>query len=548
MKPVARKTLASLIAEQIRREIVHGNLKASQRLPSEQELSAELGVGRPTLREALRILEGQGWVQIQFSTGVFVSDPENLADRMSTYYGKEGILDLLESEVSQLVQEGREVPESARAELSALKENGKPREIEELIERLQQLPIASSFPYVEPTTLADIRASRAPRADGETASARGLFALACARERIHGGLLGRCVGSLLGTPVNGWTSGAIEQYLRAVGRYPLTGLMPYAPKEAARGEYSFRGTEPSDSPLRQKALLRGVAPEYAILNDTVLSLKVMQLHGWDFSSDDVGGEWLSSLPYRATLTAERQAYGNLVRGLSPPATATILNPFREWIGGTVRADLYGYVCPGDPAAAAMLAYRDATVSHTKNGVYGAMFVAAAIASAFGAQSAEEVVAAGMGEIPQRSRMWELLSSVVRQWRDGVEWQTVLAGVTERCKVYKRPHVLPNVGRLAIGLLYGDMDVRKTLCITVMCGSDPDCTAGAAGSIVGVRAGVGGIPEDFREAAGDRLPTAVLGFHDTRISLVAEAAEQILQGSPFRGEARATEAAGEARRR
>jgi len=145
-------------------------------------------------------------------------------------------------------------------------------------------------------------------------------------------------------------------------------------------------------------------------------------------------------------------------------------------------------------------------------------------------------------------LWELLSSVVQQWRDGVEWQVVLACVTERCKTYKRPHVLPNVARLVIGLLYGDLDVRKTLCTTVMCGSDPDCTAGAAGSIVGVHEGASGIPEDFREAVGDRLPTAVLGFTDTRISLVAEAAEQVLRGSPFRGEAQEAETAWEATRR
>jgi len=522
MKPVARKTLASLIAEQIRGEIVRGNLKASQRLPSEAELSAELNVGRPTLREALRILEGQGWVQIKFSTGVFVSDPENLADRMSSYYGKEGIRDLLDSELAQLLHEGKEIPASAKTELLLLLDGGKLREIEELIEKLQKLSSSPGFSYGEPTTLADIRSARQPAAQRPENRAK----VPDLKDRIRGGLLGRCIGSLLGTPVNGWTANAIEQYLRAIDRYPLTGLMPYAPNEVARGQYSFLGAETESSPVHPRALLRGVDPEFAILNDTILSLKVMQLHGWDFSPDDVGGEWLSSLPYRATLTAERQAYGNLVRGISPPATATILNPFREWIGGTVRADFYGYVCPGDPAMASMLAFRDATVSHTKNGVYGAMFVASAIAAAFVAESAEEVVAAGMGQIPQRSRLWELLAQVVQWWKDGAEWQAVVARIEERCADYRRPHVLPNVARLAVGLLYGALDVRATICTTVMCGNDPDCNAGAAGSIVGVHAGAEGIPEDFRDAVGDRLTSAVLGFHETKISNVAEMAERI----------------------
>jgi DNA-binding transcriptional regulator YhcF (GntR family)/ADP-ribosylglycohydrolase len=530
MKPVARKTLATLIAEQIRSEIVRGNMKASHRLPGEQELSAELHVGRPTLREALRILEGQGWVQIKFSGGVFVSDPERLADRMSAYYGKEGILDLLDLELVQLGQEGREITESLHAELGGLREGGKLRQIEEFDQKLQLLPQSPSFRHAEPVALSDIRSARP-----EAAAQPRRPVPADLGERIHGGLLGRCVGSLIGSPVNGWTAEAIEQYLRALDAYPLNGTMPYAPSEAALGEYAFIPHENESSAIRPKALLRGVEPAYAILSDTVLSLKVMQLHGWDFSSEDVGEEWLSSLPYRVLLTAERQAYGNLVRGLAPPATATSLNPFREWIGGTVRADFYGYVCPGDPAAAAMLAFRDARVSHTKNGVYGAMFVAAAIAAAFTAGSAEEIVAAGMGQIPKGSRLWELLAQVCAWRREGAEWRTTLRRIGERCAGYKRPHVLPNVARLVLGLLYGGLDVRKTLCLTVMCGSDPDCNAGAAGSIVGVHAGAAGIPEDLAGPVGDTLHTAVLGLHEMRIDDVVGEAVRIARECPLHEE-------------
>jgi DNA-binding transcriptional regulator YhcF (GntR family)/ADP-ribosylglycohydrolase len=516
MKPVARKTLATLIAEQIRSEIVRGNMKASHRLPSEQDLSAELHVGRPTLREALRILEGQGWVQIKFSGGVFVSDPENLADRMSAYYSKEGILDLLDLELAQLGEEGREIPEALHAELRALREGGRLRQIEEFGQRLQQLPTTPAFHYAEPATLADIRSARP-----EAGEPPRWHVPADLEERIHGGLLGRCVGSLIGSPVNGWTAEAIEQYLRALDAYPLDGPMPYAPSEAARGEYAFIPNENGSSTIRSKALLRGVEPAYAILSDTVLSLKVMQLHGWDFSSEDVGEEWLSSLPYRVLLTAERQAYGNLVRGLAPPATAISLNPFREWI-----------VCPGDPAAAAMLAFRDARVSHTKNGIYGAMFVAAAIAAAFTADTAEQIVAAGMGQIPGGSRLWELLARVRAWWGEGLEWKATLRRVGEACAGYKRPHVLPNLARLVLGLLYGGLDVRKTLCTAVMCGSDPDCTAGAAGSIVGVHAGAGAIPDDLKEPVGDTLHTAVLGYHETRIIHVVEEAVRIARECPL----------------
>ncbi len=68
-------------------------------------------------------------------------------------------------------------------------------------------------------------------------------------------------------------------------------------------------------------------------------------------------------------------------GLEPPDTARHRNPFREWIGALIRADVHGWINPGDPATAAEQAHRDATLTHTAIGVYAAMFAAAVIATA-----------------------------------------------------------------------------------------------------------------------------------------------------------------------
>ncbi|GAA3501272.1 hypothetical protein GCM10019016_083790 [Streptomyces prasinosporus] len=52
------------------------------------------------------------------------------------------------------------------------------------------------------------------------------------------------------------------------------------------------------------------------------------------------------------------------------------------IGALIRADVHGWVSPGAPRRAAALARKDAVLSHTGNGVYGAMWAAALVAAAF----------------------------------------------------------------------------------------------------------------------------------------------------------------------
>jgi len=56
---------ADLVASQIRRQIVRGDLKEDDALPSETALMAEFGISRPTLREAFRILESEGLISVR---------------------------------------------------------------------------------------------------------------------------------------------------------------------------------------------------------------------------------------------------------------------------------------------------------------------------------------------------------------------------------------------------------------------------------------------------------------------------------------------------
>jgi GntR family transcriptional repressor for pyruvate dehydrogenase complex len=70
-----RRTKASReIVAQVREMIAGGHLKAGDRLPPERELSQLFGVGRCTLREAVRVLESLGLVDVRAGEGTFLTD------------------------------------------------------------------------------------------------------------------------------------------------------------------------------------------------------------------------------------------------------------------------------------------------------------------------------------------------------------------------------------------------------------------------------------------------------------------------------------------
>lgn len=62
--PVSTHRVSEAIFEQIRDKILKGALKPNDRLPSERELIVQFGRSRPTIREALRMLERSGLVEI----------------------------------------------------------------------------------------------------------------------------------------------------------------------------------------------------------------------------------------------------------------------------------------------------------------------------------------------------------------------------------------------------------------------------------------------------------------------------------------------------
>lgn len=66
------RRLYQQVADQIRSLIQSGHFRLGQRLPAERELAQQLGVSRPSLREALIALEIDGTVEIRMGSGIYV--------------------------------------------------------------------------------------------------------------------------------------------------------------------------------------------------------------------------------------------------------------------------------------------------------------------------------------------------------------------------------------------------------------------------------------------------------------------------------------------
>jgi DNA-binding FadR family transcriptional regulator len=71
-KPVDSRRLYQQVADQIRTVIEESRFTPGTRLPPERELALQLGVSRPSLREALIALEIEGRVEIRMGSGVYV--------------------------------------------------------------------------------------------------------------------------------------------------------------------------------------------------------------------------------------------------------------------------------------------------------------------------------------------------------------------------------------------------------------------------------------------------------------------------------------------
>ncbi|QIH06336.1 MULTISPECIES: FadR/GntR family transcriptional regulator [Pseudomonas] len=86
MPPLIKRSLVDQALEQLRLRITQGAWAIGQRLPTEPELAAELGISRNTVREAMRVLAFSGLIDVRQGDGSYlraVADPLDMLQALS---------------------------------------------------------------------------------------------------------------------------------------------------------------------------------------------------------------------------------------------------------------------------------------------------------------------------------------------------------------------------------------------------------------------------------------------------------------------------------
>ncbi len=381
------------------------------------------------------------------------------------------------------------------------------KQLERLYAALDRKTARKSLASNEPSDLVGIRALR-PEGPRKIALGYGDDVLL---DRIAGAWLGRAAGCLLGKPCEGWSREKIEAYLQLAGA-TLDDYFPLAANETPE----LRVINKAWTRGRIKEMVRDDDTDY-----TVLGLHVLEKFGRDFTPKNVAETWMETLPIRMTYTAEREAYRNFVMEVWPPESAAKRNPYREWIGAQIRCDGWAYTAPGNLELAAEFAWRDASISHVKNGIYGEMLFAAMIAAAFTTSDVKKAIDLGLSEIPAKCRLAKAVRDTVKWAKKSATWQETHDQIMKEYGHYHPVHTINNAAIVIMALLHGEGDFGRTIEIAVMGGLDTDCNGATAGSVFGAMCGASKLPQaKWTAPFNDTLRSAVIGFDGAKFSDLA----------------------------
>ncbi len=324
--------------------------------------------------------------------------------------------------------------------------------------------------------------------------------------RLRGAWQGRVSGCMLGKAVEAFsmTSGheLLSDYLGGVDALPLRDYIPLAEDPpplvfapCCRGR--IEASSPDDD-----------------INYSVLALQMLERHGAHLSTEDVARAWLNTLPAGMTFTAERAAYRQLLvhgheffaMGSAPGFDLALCsdNEYNEWIGAQIRADVYGWVTPGNPELAVRLARADAELSHRGDGVHGAVIVAGWGAASPTSGSLDAALDRATHFIPSDSGAARAVELGRRLAREGEGVDEIHATYADLSPV----HTINNLALVVWALLSHADDFGAAIGDVVAAGWDTDCNGATVGALWALQGKP--VPEHWSAPWQERVGVSLAG--------------------------------------
>lgn len=392
-----------------------------------------------------------------------------------------------------------------------------------MAQRLARLPLRPDWRFVEPDSLEEIRAECDPSRPTEPIAEVDVQAIA---PRVETAFLSSVCGCILGKPLEvNPTLDEIRRAAEKVGEWPLNDYIG-EPMLVALGRRH------PDWACTTRGRISYVAPDDD-LNYSILGMLLLERHGRDFTQRHLADLWLKNLPLGWCWGPERTM--NVRAGMyllgSPAADVPIdqwcmvLNPSDEACGALIRADAYGYACPGHPALAAELAWRDASFTHRRTGIYGTVFAAASIAAAFVSRDPVAIFEVAAQFVPQSSRFCEVVRDSIRMVRQAKDWLEGYHLIHGKYRQYGHCQIYQEIGTV-INTLRFARDIGEGICMQVSQGNDTDSFGCTCGSILGAFFGSGRLDARWLAPFNDTIHVGMASFHEQRLSTLARRMGQL----------------------
>ncbi|MBC7958295.1 MAG: ADP-ribosylglycohydrolase family protein [Vallitaleaceae bacterium] len=281
-------------------------------------------------------------------------------------------------------------------------------------------------------------------------------------------------------------------------------------------------------------------------------LNAIEKYGRFINASTLGEYWHSFV------TPNWGEYGagknNMRSGLVPPLSGYVNNIYKDSCGAFILSEIWACIAPGHPEIAVKYAFEDAIVNHSREGVYAEVFCAALESAAFVESDYQKLIDIGLSYIPHDSGVAKGINNVIESYKSGLTWQearknllitvpgsfgalgTLPEDMDQEIPIGEIGWDAPsNIGIIIIGLLYGEGDFGKSICIASNCGEDADCTAGTLGSILGIIGGMENIPDEWVKPLGGKIKTLCINYADQGVKIpktVDELVDRVLKLTPL----------------